>query len=226
MPVSIPTDKNLGDLGHTNDHNAVYATLRDIAEKRIRVIDAIGVLVDGSGAAVVDPTDAVAVRYGTAEPYTLATGDVVLYQSTPTAIGQLWLKTELSIVLDPRQPETKDILIVSHGTPQMALRDDALVSLGGTTLIVGEGSGAAAPFTILGPQPQGAAGLSAYEIAVEQGFVGTQEEWLASLVGPTGPTGPTGPQGVTNITVDADWTPAVGVPAGTPIGTRILRRKP
>ena len=225
MPVSIPTDKALGDLGHTDDHNAVYATLRDIAEKRIRVIDAVGSLVDGSGNPSVNPLTAVGIQYGTAPYYTLSPGDVFLYQTTPGAIGELWVKGTPS-VLDSRQPETRDILIVSHGTSQMALRDGALVSLGGTTLLVGEGSGASAPFTILGPQPQGAAGLSAYEIAVEQGFVGTEEEWLASLVGPAGPTGPTGPQGVTNITVDADWTPAVGVPAGTPIGTRILRRKP
>ena len=32
-------------------------------------------------------------------------------------------------------------------------------------------------------------GLSAYEVAVANGFVGTESEWLASLVGPPGPTG-------------------------------------
>ena len=53
-----------------------------------------------------------------------------------------------------------------------------------------------------GPQgPQGVAGTdgaggeSAYQIAVDNGFVGTEQEWLASLVGPQGPTGPQGPQG-------------------------------
>ena len=35
----------------------------------------------------------------------------------------------------------------------------------------------------------GAAGLSAYQIAVNEGFVGTEAQWLASLVGPQGPTG-------------------------------------
>ena len=34
--------------------------------------------------------------------------------------------------------------------------------------------------------PDGASGKSAYEIAVENGFTGTQEEWLASLVGAKG----------------------------------------
>lgn len=44
-------------------------------------------------------------------------------------------------------------------------------------------------------------GKSAYEIAVDHGFVGTEAEWLASLKGVTGPQGPkgdtgeTGPQG-------------------------------
>lgn len=45
---------------------------------------------------------------------------------------------------------------------------------------------------------QGPAGKSAYQLAVESGFEGTQEEWLNSLKGPQGPagkTGATGPQG-------------------------------
>ena len=33
---------------------------------------------------------------------------------------------------------------------------------------------------------QGPAGASAYDIAVAEGFTGTREEWLASLVGPAG----------------------------------------
>ena len=42
---------------------------------------------------------------------------------------------------------------------------------------------------------KGDPGDSAYQIAVEHGFVGTEEEWLASLHGATGATGPQGPQG-------------------------------
>ena len=41
----------------------------------------------------------------------------------------------------------------------------------------------------------GSDGKSAYEIAVEEGFVGTESEWLASLVGPQGPQGIQGIQG-------------------------------
>lgn len=37
--------------------------------------------------------------------------------------------------------------------------------------------------------------LTAYGIAVQHGYRGTEEEWLASLVGPQGPQGETGPQG-------------------------------
>jgi len=39
-------------------------------------------------------------------------------------------------------------------------------------------------------------GDSAYELAVSQGFTGTLADWLASLVGPRGPQGMTGPQGI------------------------------
>ena len=47
--------------------------------------------------------------------------------------------------------------------------------------------------------------ITAYGLAVKRGFIGTEEEWLKSLRGPTGPqgipgpngaTGPTGPQGI------------------------------
>lgn len=41
----------------------------------------------------------------------------------------------------------------------------------------------------------GTKGYSAYEVAVQQGFKGTVDEWLASLVGPQGPQGIEGPQG-------------------------------
>lgn len=46
---------------------------------------------------------------------------------------------------------------------------------------------------------QGADGKSAYEIAVENGFVGTEQQWLISLTGPKGDTGATGPAGSTPV---------------------------
>jgi hypothetical protein len=68
----------------------------------------------------------------------------------------------------------------------------------------------------------GADGLSAYEVAVENGFVGTEQQWLDSLVGPagadgadgavgaTGATGPTGPTGADG----AQGDPGIGIPTG------------
>lgn len=47
----------------------------------------------------------------------------------------------------------------------------------------------------LSPGGGGVDGKSAYEIAVEHGFVGTEEEWLLSLKGEKGDTGATGATG-------------------------------
>jgi hypothetical protein len=46
----------------------------------------------------------------------------------------------------------------------------------------------------------GADGDSAYEIAVDNGFSGTEQQWLDSLVGETGLTGEAGAQGETGLT--------------------------
>lgn len=46
----------------------------------------------------------------------------------------------------------------------------------------------------------GTDGKSAYQLAVDGGFVGTEAEWIASLKGETGPIGPVGPQGKTGAT--------------------------
>lgn len=49
----------------------------------------------------------------------------------------------------------------------------------------------------------GPAGDSAYQVAVDNGFVGTEAQWLVSLIGPTGAkgdTGDTGPTGATGAT--------------------------
>lgn len=71
----------------------------------------------------------------------------------------------------------------------------------------------------------GADGKSAYAIAVENGFVGDETAWLASLKGATGATGPagtngtngaTGPQGPpgTNGAPGAKGDPGVAGPPG------------
>ncbi len=57
--------------------------------------------------------------------------------------------------------------------------------------------------------PPGDDGASAYEVAVANGFEGTEQEWLDSLVGPPGPkgekgdTGATGPKGEQGLKGDA-----------------------
>lgn len=50
-----------------------------------------------------------------------------------------------------------------------------------------------------GTGPAGEDGKSAYEIAVDNGFVGTEQQWLDSLVGPQGEQGPQGIQGVQGV---------------------------
>lgn len=45
----------------------------------------------------------------------------------------------------------------------------------------------------------GTRGYSAYEVAVQNGFEGTVDEWLESLIGPQGPVGPQGHQGEQGI---------------------------
>lgn len=81
-------------------------------------------------------------------------------------------------------------------------------------------TGPQGPIGLTGPQgPIGADGLSAYEVAVDAGFSGTVQQWLASLVGAVGPAGqqgeigPAGPQGVQGPKGDKGDTGAVG-PAG------------
>jgi len=59
----------------------------------------------------------------------------------------------------------------------------------------------APPVDPVDPTPYvGPRGWSAYQIAVDEGYTGTEAEWLASLVGPEGPEGPQGDTGPTGAT--------------------------
>ena len=58
------------------------------------------------------------------------------------------------------------------------------------------------------PGPDGADGKSAYEIAVENGFVGTEQEWLDSLEGEPGSEGAEGPPGPPRDSLYGDLQPA------------------
>lgn len=55
---------------------------------------------------------------------------------------------------------------------------------------------------------EGEGGLSAYQLAVDNGFEGTEQEWLESLVGPQGPQGiqgEVGPQGEVGDSAYEQW---------------------
>lgn len=72
----------------------------------------------------------------------------------------------------------------------------------------------------------GAPGKSAYEVAVENGFVGTEREWLASLRGTDGAPGPAGADGGSGPPgKDGAQGPAgPGVPTGGATG-QVLAKK-
>ena len=93
-----------------------------------------------------------------------------------------------------------DVAVVEAERPE--------VTVTGTTVVVEAVTGPPGPQGPAGPAgadgaqgaqgPAGPEGDSAYEVAVANGFVGTESAWIASLegdVGPTGPQGPEGPQG-------------------------------
>ena len=73
------------------------------------------------------------------------------------------------------------------------------------------------------PGETGPAGLSAYQVALNSGFVGTQAEWLASLEGPAGPQGapstvpgPTGPANTLAVGTVTDGASADATITGSP----------
>ena len=80
------------------------------------------------------------------------------------------------------------VVIEEEGEGGVINKFQIVLSLQGETTI-------AATSTVQPYYAKGDPGKSAYEIAVEQGFVGTEEEWLESLKGQDGAQGPQGPQG-------------------------------
>jgi hypothetical protein len=58
-----------------------------------------------------------------------------------------------------------------------------------------------APIRVEMKAPQGPGGKSAYQIAVENGFEGTEAQWLASLVGPDTVTSATTSDGTANLSI-------------------------
>lgn len=103
--------------------------------------------------------------------------------------------------------------------------DAGILDSDATVNKLGAGNGPTGPTGPTGPAgPEGgggADGLSAYEVAVADGFVGTEIQWLASLVGAVGPTGPQGIQGATGPTggTGAQGIQGIAGPTGPTGGT-------
>lgn len=93
----------------------------------------------------------------------------------------------VSGVCDERIAPTP-VVIEEEGEGGVINKFQIVLSLQGETTI-------AATSTVQPYYAKGDPGKSAYEIAVEQGFVGTEEEWLESLHGQDGAQGPQGQQG-------------------------------
>lgn len=95
----------------------------------------------------------------------------------------------------------QSITINDAGELGISLTDGSVINLG--RVVGADGApGEPGPPGETGPQGEpGTDGKSAYEIALDKGFEGTEQEWLASLKGDTGvqgkkgDTGETGPQG-------------------------------
>ncbi|QCT02718.1 triple helix repeat-containing collagen [Paenibacillus algicola] len=91
---------------------------------------------------------------------------------------------------------------------ELALEGEGKITINGEPLQLGSESLQGA---------KGPAGESAYEIAVSQGYSGSEDEWLSSLVGPpgepgekgdkgeTGAKGATGPKGEPGFLTEAQW---------------------
>jgi len=94
------------------------------------------------------------------------------------------------------------VVVPATGGPYWAgeIRADLTDTItgGGTVVYLPGPQGATGPTGATGAAgadgEDGEDGDSAYEVAVTGGFVGSEAEWLASLVGPEGEQGPEGPQ--------------------------------
>lgn len=82
----------------------------------------------------------------------------------------------------------ESLVYIPPGTPGVHDHDEYLTQPEADALYAPIGSGVGEGTA----GPAGPEGPSAYDVAVANGFVGTEAAWLASLEGPTGPQGPAG----------------------------------
>lgn len=106
---------------------------------------------------------------------------------------------------DYNNPEVKTGQFVMIDTGDVENEEDSRLYLKGDTewKFISDLSGA-----------QGIQGLSAYQVAVQHGFEGTEAEWLISLKGEKGETGPQGPKGDTGsgLNIKGELDSEAGLP--------------
>ena len=90
----------------------------------------------------------------------------------------------------------------TNPTPEIGVPGDVYLNTSSGDLFKNDNGTWNIQMNLVGPQgdpglkgDQGADGRSAYQIAVQNGFEGTEQEWLASLKGPKGDKGDTGLEG-------------------------------
>ena len=89
---------------------------------------------------------------------------------------------------------TNELSLIFHSETVVELRAHDEVKQGGYPI---SAAGVAGTDGVDGTNGlDGAPGMSAYQLAVSQGFVGTMTDWLLSLIGPQGPAGVDGTNGV------------------------------
>lgn len=136
--------------------------------------------------------------------------------------GRLWKITQFV-----GDFSTTGYIAVPQGSGSLDITDLLSIEEGGVVFVPSPGppgppgpagpagaTGAAGAEGPAGPAGSaGADGESAYDVAVDNGFVGTESQWLASLVGPEGPEGPQPPLG------DAGDGPTVALKSDDPTTT-------
>ena len=140
-------------------------------------------------------------RYNTVSTTTLTVGN-----------GTKNLTIEAGLAYIPEQT----VIIANDGVAHMHAIVNAYDSVTGEMTVHVEkhtGSGSYSEWQVNLSGAIGQNGLSAYEVAVANGFEGTELDWLASLEGPEGPQGIQGETGATGSTGATGATGATG-PAG------------
>ena len=158
---------------------------------------------------------------------TYASNDYVFDQkSQGSQDNSMWICQASSPFMSTTHPYADDSRWVEFSAPQGEKGEDGEPGPRGPTGPTGS-AGSARPAGPTGPTgsagsvgPTGATGdngKSAYEIWLENGHTGSEEDFLASLVGQKGATGPEGPRGATgtNGTNGTNGAPGPTGPTGT-----------